>query len=83
MSDEPKYLRMTIDVAVFDRGQKVARELLNDGGEGSIVPTADGLDSFRRHHTFGTGERLARRFMEAISFGYIEIDDVRDVEDHT
>lgn len=84
MTDEIKYLRMTIDVAVFSGGQRVAKELLNDGSDTSTVPTEDGKDvAVRRFHTFGTGERLARRFMDKIASGDIEIDEVRDVEDHT
>ena len=65
MSEEIKYLRMTIDVAVFDGAQKVARYLVKEGG------------------SLGVGERAARIFMEAIKDGDIEIDEVRDVEDHT
>ncbi len=65
MSEEIKYLRMTIDVAVFDGAQKIANYLVKEGG------------------TFGVGERAARVFMEAIKDGKIEIDEVRDVENHT
>lgn len=65
MTEEIKYLRMTVDVAVFAKGQKIAAYLVKNGGP------------------FGVGERAARMFTEAIRDGHIEIDDVRDVEDHT
>jgi len=60
-----KYLRMTIDVAVFEGGEKIAAYLVKEGGP------------------LGVGERKAREFMAAIADGDIEIDEVRDVEDHT
>ncbi len=78
-----KYLRMTIDVAVFEGGDRVFSELTKKS-ERSSVPTGDGKSDVRfRYHTWGTGEQLARRFMERVKSGDIEIDDIRDVEDHT
>lgn len=60
-----RYLRMTIDVVVFEGGEKVATKVAIEG-KGPA----------------GTGERLARRFMEEIIDGNVEIDDIRDVEVH-
>lgn len=80
-----QYLRMTIDVCVFEDtpGERVAKELTKSS-EGSIVPTEDGKGvAVKRFYTFGTGEQLARRFMDSIKKGDIEIDEIRDVEDHT
>lgn len=64
---DPKYLRMTIDVACFEGSERIAKALLREG-KGEFV---------------GVGERMARDFMDKIKDGSIEIDDVRDVEDHT
>ena len=84
MSEDIKYLRMTVDVAVFARGQRVAKELLSDGSDRAVMTAAEATGKEKhRFHPWGTGEQLARRFMAAIISGDIEIDDVRDVEDHT
>lgn len=71
-------LRMTIDVCVFaeTKGETLAKVyLLRDGGPKEPAR--------RQHHTFGVGEQVARKVMEAIKRGDIEIDDIRDIEDHT
>lgn len=64
--DYPRYLRMTIDVCVFEDAKEFGRKLVKEG-KGS----------------WGTGERIARELMKNIEAGVIEIDEVRDVEDHT
>ena len=64
VTEEIKYLRLTIDVAVFDRAQKLAAKLVEEGGP------------------MGVGGQLARALQGAIENGYIEIDEVRDVEVH-
>lgn len=64
------YLRMTIDVCVFAEDSRaalrVAREVVREGENNSL----------------GVGEQLARKFMQSIIDGKIEIDDIRDVEVH-
>ena len=68
--NENRYLRMTIDVCVFEedsaKAASVARRVVKEG----------------KGNGFGVGERLAREFMESIKDGHIEIDDIRDVEVH-
>ena len=68
MSDN-LYVRMTIDVAVFEgtKGRGLMEAIIESEG------TA----------TLGIGETLSRKVMEAIKRGDIEIDDIRDIEDHT
>lgn len=68
-ANEHLYLRMTIDVCVFTE---------EDAGAGRLAKTL-----IKEGKTFGVGERLAREFMDKIKKGYIEIDDVSNVENHT
>lgn len=70
MSDGHLYLRMTIDVCVFTE---------EDADAGRVAKYL--IREGKTMH--GVGERMAREFMEKIKHGYIEIDDVRAVEDHT
>lgn len=67
MSDN-QYIRMTVDVCVFEdtRGAQLMKALIKSEGKA----------------TFGVGERKAREVFEAIRSGDIEIDDVRDIEVH-
>jgi len=65
------HLRMTIDVCVFAEDSpsalRVAKEVYKEG----------------KDNGFGIGEQLSRKFMQSIIDGRVEIDDIRDVEDHT
>jgi hypothetical protein len=84
MAEDIKYLRMTIDVAIFDGARAIARTLVSDREGVETVPTEDGKAvATQRFYPFGTGERLARQVMAKIASGDIEIDEIRDVEDHT
>ena len=78
----PKYLRMTVDVALFDGEESIYKELTRSS-EKSRQADGDGKGEIvERFYTFGTGEHLARRFMERIQRGGIEIDEIASIEEH-
>ena len=64
-----QYIRMTVDVCVFEdtKGARLMKKIV--GAEGPAP--------------LGIGERSARDVMDAIKSGDIEIDDIRDIEDHS
>lgn len=81
---EHRYLRMTIDVTVFEGGQRVADKLLKDGSDRPVMTAAQATGKEKhRYHQWGTGGTLARQVVAKIASGDIEIDEIRDVEDHT
>jgi len=63
------YLRMTIDVCLFTEDDSTLKGMAK-----TLV---------REGKSLGVGERVARDFMDKIKRGVIEIDEIRDVVNHS